>query len=130
MDGVDDLRVVSEGLWRGALGITELAEGHGAGLVDPHQQPVQPHHWSRVHPALDMLHQTGGIGETGETGADQRGAVRGHGGLRLAQEDSTTEERLAEFPAVTTSLEDSFLDLKPKLPFNSFSFFSLQVLCM
>ena len=130
MDGVDDLRVVSEGLWRGALGITELVEGHGAGLVDPHQQPVQPHHWSSVHPVLDVLHQTGGIGETGKSGADQRGAVCGHGGLGLAQEDSMTEERLAELPAVTTSLEDSFLDLKPKLPFNSFSFFSLQVLCM
>ena len=130
MDGVDDLRVVSEGLWRGALGITELAEGRGAGLVDPHQQPVQPHHWSCVHPVLDVLHQTGGIGEAGKPGADQRGAVRGHDGLGLAQEDSTTEERLAELPAVTTPLEDSFLDLKPKLPFNSFSFFSLQVLCM
>ena len=87
-------------------------------------------HWSSVHPMLDVPHQTRGIGETGETGADQRGAVRGHGGLRLAEEDSATEERLAELPAVTTSLEDSFLDLKPKLPFNSFSFFSLQVLCM
>ena len=130
MDGVDELRVVSEGLWRGALGITELAEGRGAGLVDPHQQPVQPHHWSRVHPVLDVLHQTGGIGEAGEPGADQRGAVCGHGGLGLAQEDSTTEERLAELPAVTTPLEDSFLDLKPKLPFNSFSFFFLWVICM
>ena len=79
---------------------------------------------------LDVLHQTGGIGEAGETGADQRGVVRGHGWLGLAQEDSATDERLAELPAVTTSLEDSFLDLKPKLPFNSFSFFSLQVLCM
>ena len=130
MDGVDDLRVVSEGLWRRALGITELAEGRGAGLVDPYQQPVQPHHWSSVHPLLDVLHQTGGIGEAGEAGADQRGTVRGHGGLGLAQEDSTTEERLAELPAVTAPPEDSFLDLKPKLPFNSFSFFFLWVLCM
>ena len=130
MDGVDELWIVSEGLWRGALGITELVEGHGAGLVDPHQQPVQPHDWSSVHPVLDVLHQTGGIGEAGEPGADQRGAVRGHGGLGLAQEDSTTEERLAELPAVTTSLEDSFLDLKPKLPFNSLRFFFLWVLCM
>ena len=105
-------------------------EGRGAGLVDPHQQPVQPHHWSSVHPVLDVLHQTGGIGEAGEAGADQRGAVRGHGGLGLAQEDSTMEERLAELPAVTTPLEDSFLDFKLKLPFNSFSFFFLQVLCM
>ena len=130
MDGVDELWIVSEGLWRGTLGITELAEGRGAGLVDPHQQPVQPHHWSSVHPVLDVLHQTGGIGEAGEAGADQRGTVRGHGGLGLAQEDSTTEERLAELPAVTTSLEDRFLDFKPKLPFNSFSFFSLWELCI
>ena len=130
VDGVDDLRVINEGLWRGALGITELVEGRGAGLVDPHQQPVQPHHWSCVHPLLDVTHQTGGIGEAGEAGADQRGAVRGHGGLGLAQEDSTTEERLAELPADTTSLKDGFLDLKLKLPFNSFSFFFLQVLCI
>ena len=75
MDGVDDLRVISEGLWCGALGITELVEDRGAGLVDSHQQPVQPHNWSRVHPVLDVPHQTGGIGETGEAGADQRGAV-------------------------------------------------------
>ena len=74
---------------------------------------------------LDVPHQTGGIGEAGEAGADQRGAVRGHGGLRLAQEDSTTEERLAELPAVVTSLEDGFLDLKPNFLFNGFSFFSL-----
>ena len=79
---------------------------------------------------LDVLHQPGGIGEAGDARADQRGAVRGYGGLGLAQEDSATEERLAELPAVTTSLEDSFLDLEPKLPFNSFSFFSLHVLCM
>ena len=125
MDGVDELRVESEGVWRGALGITELVEGHGAGLVDPHQQPVQPHHWSRVHPVLDVLHQTGGRREAGEAGADQRGAVRGHGGLGLAQEDSTTEERLAELPAVMTSLKDGFLDLKLKFLFNGFSLFSL-----
>ena len=122
MDGVDDLRVVS---WCGALGITELAESHGAVLVDPYQQPVQPHHWSSVHPLLDVPHQTGGIGEAGEAGADQRGAVRGHGGLGLAQEDSATEERLAELPAVATSLKDGFLDLKPKFLFNGFSLFSL-----
>ena len=125
MDGVDELRVESEGAWRGALGITELAEGHGAGLVDPHQQPVQPHHWSSIHPLLDVLHQTGGIGEAGEAGTDQRGAVRGHGGLRLAEEDSATEERLAELSAVATSLKDGCLDLKPKFLFNGFSFFSL-----
>ena len=125
MDGVDELRIESKGVWRGALGITELVESHGAGLVDPHQQPVQPHHWSSVHPVLDVLHQTGGIGEAGEAGTDQRGAVRGHGGLGLAQEDSTTEERLAELPAVVTSLEDGFLDLKLKFLFNGFSLFSL-----
>ena len=125
MDGVDELRVESEGLWRGALGITELAEGHRAGLVDPHQQPVQPHHWSRVHPVLDVPHQTGGRGEAGEAGADQRGAVRGHGGLGLAEEDSATEERLAQLSAVATFLEDGFLDLKPNFLFNGFSFFSL-----
>ena len=125
MDGVDELRVLSEGACWGALGITELVEGRGTGLVDPHQQPVQPHHWSSVHPVLDVVHQTGGIGETGEAGTDQRGAVRGHGGLGLAQEDSATEERLAELPAVTTFLEDGFLDLKPKFLFNGFSLFSL-----
>ena len=130
VDGVDELWIVSEGLWRGALGITELAEGRRAGLIDPHQQPVQPHHWSSVHPVLDVLYQTGGRGEAGEAGADQRGAVRGHGGLGLAQEDSATEERLAELPAVTTPLVIGFLDLKPKLPFNIFRFLSLQVLCM
>ena len=125
MNGVDELWVVSEGAWRGALGITELAEGHRTGLVDPHQQPVQPHHWSSVHPVLDVLHQTGGIGEAGEAGADQRGAVHGHGGLGLAKEDSTTEERLAELPAVATFLEDGFLDLKPNFLFNGFCLFSL-----
>ena len=125
MDGVDELRVESEGVWQGALGITELVEGHGAGLVDPHQQPVQPHHWSSVHPVLDPPHKTGGSGEAGEAGADQRGVVRGHGGLGLAQEDSTTEERLAELPAVVTSLKDGFLDLKLKFLFNGFSLFSL-----
>ena len=66
MDGVDELRVESEGVWQGALGITELAESHGAGLVDPHQQPVQPHHWSSIHPVLDVLHQTGGREEAAE----------------------------------------------------------------
>ena len=101
------------------------AAARGTGLVDPHQQPIQPHHWSSVHPVLDVLHQTGGIGETGEAGADQRGAVRGHGGLGLAQEDSATEERLAELPAVTTFLEDGFLDLKPNFLFNGFRLFSL-----
>ena len=118
---------MSEGLWHGALGITELMEGHGAGLVDPHQQPVQPHHWSSVHPVLDVLHQTGGIGETGEAGADQRGAVRGHGGLGLAQEDSATEERASRvLLTLRAALQDGLCDLKLQLLFNLSCLFLLE----
>ena len=87
----------------GALWITELVDSHRAVLVDTHQLPVQPHHWTCFHPVLDIAGQTRGIGEARDAGVEEGGAVRGHGGAGLADEDSTTEKGLAKLPASTTA---------------------------
>ena len=122
---IDQLRL--EGMWGGALWITQLVDGHRAILVDTHQQPVQPHHWTFCHPLLDIAGQTRGIGEARDAGVEEGGAVRGHGGAGLADEDSTTEKGLAKLPASGAVLEDGFLDFKLKFPLNSFSMFTLNV---
>ena len=68
-------------------------QSHGALAVDPHQQPVQPHHWGSVHPALEGDEQGGGVVDTGDAGIEERGAVGGHGGVGLTEEDTTTKKR-------------------------------------
>ena len=106
---IDQLRL--EGVGDRALWITQLADGHRTVLVDTHQQPVQPHHWTCCHPLLDVADQTRGIGEARDANVEEGGAVRSHGGAGLADEDSTTEEGVAKLPASRTVLEYGFLDL-------------------
>ena len=125
MNMIDQLRL--EGVGGRALWITQLVDGHRAVLVDTHQQPVQPHHWTCCHPLLDIAGQTRGIGEARDAGVEEGGAVRGHGRAGLADEDSMMEKGLAKLPASGTVLEDGFLDLKLKFPLNSLSMFTLNV---
>ena len=83
---IDQLRL--EGVGGGALWITQLVDGHRTVLVDTHQQPVQPHHWTCCHPLLDIADQTRGIGEARDASVEEGGVVCGHGGAGLADEDS------------------------------------------
>ena len=92
-----------EGVGGGALWITQLVDGHRTVLVDTHQQPVQPHHWTCCHPLLDIAGQTRDIGEARNAGVEEGGAVCGHGGAGLADEDSTTENGFAKLPASRTA---------------------------
>ena len=112
MNTIDQLRL--EGVGGGALWITQLVDGHRAVLVNTHQQPVQPHHWTCCHTLLDIAGQTRGIGEARDASVEEGGVVHRHGGAGLADEDSTTEKGLAKLLASGTVLEDGFLDLKLK----------------
>jgi len=82
---IDQLRL--EGVGGGALWITQLVDGHRAVLVDTHQQPVQPHHWTCCHPLLDIAGQARGIGEARDASVEEGGAVCDHSGAGLADED-------------------------------------------
>ena len=125
---IDQLRL--EGVGGGALWITQLVDGHRTVLVDTHQQPVQPHHWTCCHPLLDIADQTRDIGEARDVGVEEVGAVCGHGGAGLADEDSTMKKRVVKLPAGGTVLEDGFLDLKLKSPFNGLSLVTLNMSVM
>ena len=92
-----------EGVGGGALWITQLVDGHRTVLVDTHQQPVEPHHWTCCHPLLDIAGQTRGIGEARDAGVEEGGVVCGHGGAGLADEDSLTEKGSAKLPPSRTA---------------------------
>ena len=69
MNMIEQLRL--EGVGGVALWITQLVDGHRAVLVDTHQQPVQPHHWTCCHPLLDIAGQTRGIGEARDADVEE-----------------------------------------------------------
>ena len=54
IDSIDQLRTEEAGgpeLW-----VIQPTNSHRTVLVDVHHKPVQPHHWARADPVLDVAH--------------------------------------------------------------------------
>ena len=54
IDSIDQLRTEEAG--GPALWVIQPTNSHRAVLVDVHHKPVQPHHWARADPFLDVAH--------------------------------------------------------------------------